>query len=315
MQFSISIIIPVLNGERFVEKAILSALNQTEVTEVIVVDDGSTDTTLSIVSQLQKKESRIKIYQHPNGINKGRSATRNLGLKNAAGNYIAFLDADDYYLENRFSNDMKMFDQNLDCDGVYNAVAVYYYRTPTAAEEKENVLNTISRKIKSEKLFKFLLSGKYGHFHIDGLTIKRNVFEEIGFFNEDLVVAEDTDLLWKMALKCRLETGIINKPLAMRGVHDSNVFNRVDLYKIYILKMYESLIIWSSNNNVSHEKIDDLLKWLWLTKYKENNKLYQDTLYWAFLFLPNFRLLFSILSIKYFPLVRLRKKLFPFLYH
>ncbi len=98
-------IIPAYNCDKFIDKAINSALKQPEVTEVILVNDGSTDNTLKIVETLQKTSKKIKIYHHKNEVNKGRSASRNLGIKNAKGNYIAFLDADDYYLNNRFFND------------------------------------------------------------------------------------------------------------------------------------------------------------------------------------------------------------------
>ena len=311
---TLSVIIPVYNCERFIEKAIASVIAQPEITEIVVVNDGSIDGSEMLLDQLQKQNPILKIYHHENKSNKGRSASRNLGIQKATGDYIAFLDADDYYLPNRFTNDIKFFQENENCDGVYNAVGLHYYRTITAVEKSQLKLNTMTKTIEPDFLFDALISGKYGHFHIDGLTVKKLVFNMIGFFNIDLIVAEDTDLLWKMALKCRIETGIIDMPLAIRGIHETNVFDRVDLYEIYILKMYESLIIWSRINQVPLNKTDDLLKWLWLIKFKENNKLYQDIGYWAFLFLPNFKLLFSVLSIKYFPLVRQRKKLFSFLY-
>ena len=110
MKFLVSVIIPVFNVEQFVEKAIISALQQPEVFEVVVVNDGSTDNSLQIITKLQAEYSRVKLCHHPNLVNKGRSASRNLGIKKAICNYIAFLDADDYYLENRFTNDKIVFE-------------------------------------------------------------------------------------------------------------------------------------------------------------------------------------------------------------
>jgi glycosyltransferase involved in cell wall biosynthesis len=312
--FSVSVVIPVYNCERFIEKTIASVIAQPEVTEIVVVNDGSTDGTELLLEQLQKQNSILKIYHHQNKLNKGRSASRNLGLKMAKGNYIAFLDADDFYLKNRFVNDRNIFQENKKCEGVYNAIGVHFYREATHLEKDRLELYTVSEKIKSEELFEILLSGKKGHFSIDGLTVKKSVFDSIGFFNESLMVSEDTDVFWKMALKCQLETGIIDKPVAQRGVHENNVFDKEDLYKKDILKRYESLIFWSAKKQIPLSKIDVLFKGIWILKYKENNKLYQDTFYWAKLFLPYPKLLFSILSIKYFPIIRLRKELFPFLY-
>lgn len=314
MDFTLSVIIPIYNCERFIEKTIASVIAQPEVTEIVVVNDGSTDTTVLLLEQLQKQYSILKIFHHQNKLNKGRSATRNLGIQKATGNYLAFLDADDYFLPNRFVNDIKVFQENENCDGVYNAVGFHFYRPATVLEIQTHKLYTINQKLQPSFLFEALLSGKYGHFQIDGLTVKKSVFATIGFFNEALVVAEDTDIFWKMAIKCQLETGIIDKPVAIRGVHSNNVFTQANLYEKYTIKSYESLVVWCSQNKVRYAIIDELFKWIWILKHKEKNKLFQDIGYWTTLFFPHPKLLFSVLSIKYFPVIRFRQMLFPFLY-
>lgn len=313
MMFSVSVIIPVYNGELFIEKAIHSAIKQPEVIEVIVVNDGSTDETQQVLDKLQQSISELKVFHHPNKINKGRSASRNLGIKQASGNYIAFLDADDYYLEHRFSNDSKLFQEYNAIDGVYNAIGVHFYRDPN---EKENglELTTVTEKIKDNELFNYLLSGKKGYFSIDGLTVKKSIFNEVGYFNEKLEVAEDTDLILKMAIKCSLYSGVIHKPLAMRGVHCDNVFNQTSLYKKKRSRMYESLINWGIQEKLSRQVIDNLLNWLWYYRNKDNNSLITELLYWVDLIIKNPSLLFSNLAYKYFPLIRQRKKLFPILF-
>ncbi|WP_052823442.1 glycosyltransferase family 2 protein [Neotamlana sedimentorum] len=314
MPFSLSIIIPVYNAERFITKAVESACEQPEVTEIVVIDDGSTDATQEIVNQLQDADIRIKLYHHPNKVNKGRSASRNLGIQKASGKFIAFLDADDYFLPNRFANDFKLFQENQNCDGVYNAVGFHFYRPATELELNTHQLYTVTQKVAPEALFKNLLYGKCGHFHIDGLTVKKSVFERTGLFDESLIVAEDTDIFWKMAIKSRLETGIINKPLAIRGVHEENIFVNEGLYKVYNIKMHEGIAIWCSKNQVSSAVVDDVLKWIWMLKHKQQNKLYQDIAAWARFFFSQPQLLFTMFSIKYFPVIRYRQMLFPFLY-
>lgn len=314
MEFSISVIIPVYNGDRFIEKAVKSAIEQPEVFEIVLINDGSTDRTLQIIEKLQCKFPLIKTFHHRNKENKGRSASRNLGIKKASGNYIAFLDADDFYLANRFSNDKKIFQEKSEVDGVYNAIGAHFYREASKEEINELKLFTVNEKINQEDLFNVLISGKQGYFSIDGLTVKRSVFDEVGYFNEELVVAEDTDLIWKMALKCHLEGGIIDKPVAMRGVHDKNVFNRNELYEIYDLKLYESMYVWSVKNKVNIKIVEGFLERIWILIYKKKRPLYCYLNYWLRLNLKTPRLLFSFLGIKYFPVVRLRKKLFAFLY-
>ncbi|MEL0455961.1 glycosyltransferase family 2 protein [Flavobacteriaceae bacterium SZ-1-7] len=314
MEFSVSVIIPVYNGEQFIEKAILSALNQPEVTEVIVVDDGSTDDTQIILEELKSNNPKIKVFHHKNNQNKGRSASRNLGIEKATENYIAFLDADDFYLENRFQADKEKLALDTNIDGIYNAVGYHFYRDATVEERKSFELNMVKKAIKPTELFKALFSGELGHFHVNGLTVKKKVFNKSGLFNERLKVGEDTELFWRMALKCQLKTGLLNTPVAIRGVHDNNVFNRKDLYKTYTIKMYETLFFWMDKNGIKKNYADETLKIIWLIKYKQDIGLIQAIFYWNFLFLNNMKFLFSTLSIKYFPIVRLRQQLFPFLF-
>ena len=89
----ISVIIPVYNEEPFLERCLDSLANQTDKSaQVIIVDDGSTDNTLSICKALAEKDARIKIFE---GEHKGVSAARNIALDNAEGEYVFFLDSDD----------------------------------------------------------------------------------------------------------------------------------------------------------------------------------------------------------------------------
>ena len=90
----ISIIIPVYNVEKYLEDCLISVLNQTlENIEIICVNDGSTDHSLDILKDFAKKDSRIKVYSFNN---KGLGSARNRGIKRAHGEYIAFLDSDDW---------------------------------------------------------------------------------------------------------------------------------------------------------------------------------------------------------------------------
>ena len=312
--FTVSVIIPVYNAERFIEKAILSVVEQPEVHELLVVNDGSTDGSASLIKKLQKTHPRINLLHHENNINKGRSASRNLGISKASGNYIAFLDADDYYLPNRFTTDKELFQLDSKIDGVYNAIGAHFYRTVNTKEQESLSLYTVRGPVEYHHLFKALLTGSHGHFSIIGLTVKRRVFETVGYFQEHLVVSEDTELIWKMALKCRLEGGVLDRPLAIRGVHETNSFNQTDLYIANRIDMFKSLVIWSSKNQVAFTHIDALLKWLWLLKYKQKASLWQYITYWGKLVFKAPYLLTSVLWIKYFPLVRLRKEIFRFLY-
>lgn len=314
MNFTVSVVIPAYNVAQFIEKAINSAIDQLEVVEVLVVDDGSTDETFGIVQKIQSSNSKVKLFQHKYGINRGRSATRNLGIQKAIGNYIAFLDADDFYLINRFQNDKEILEKNPVADGVYNAVGFYFYREPTPSEQKKLTLNTVSKKLEPTELFDGIISSKYGLLHLNGLTVKKEVFETVGLFNEDLIVAEDSDILFKMALKCNLTSGIITRAVANRGIHETNVFGNEDLYRRYNPVFYEGLVKWSFSNSVAISNIDTILKYYWIIRYREKKTLRYETMYWISYLSRTPKVLFSYLSIKYFPVIRNRQMLFPFLY-
>lgn len=314
IDFLVSVIIPVYNGEKYLEKAINSALILKEVGEIIVVNDGSFDNSLAIAKKIQETNDRVKIYHHERNKNKGRAASRNLGIIKSQCNFVAFLDSDDYYLENRFSSENAFFSQNPEIDGVYSNIGAHFYRDSLEREQNELNITGVSEEIPYQELFEMLLSCKKGYFSIDGLTVKRNIFDKTGLFLEELVVAEDTELFYKMALTCKLKTGIIDKPVAIRGVHEENIFNQTDVYNIYRPLMYELLTKWMIKNNIHISKIDMLLNRMWIFRYKQNYKIMNEIRYFILFFSKNPSLIFTILSVKYFPIIRLRQRLFPFLF-
>ena len=107
-----SIIMPVYNVEKYLEKSLNSVLNQTNKDfEVIVVDDGSTDNSSKICDEYKKKDKRIKVIHKENG---GLSDARNEGVKKALGEYIIFLDSDDYWDKDLLKEISKSLDNNPD---------------------------------------------------------------------------------------------------------------------------------------------------------------------------------------------------------
>ena len=92
----LSVIIPAYNVEKYISECLDSVLVTEKDIEVIIVDDGSKDNTLSICEDYSKKDSRVKVYSKPNG---GVSSARNYGLEKVSGDYIIFVDSDDYLFE------------------------------------------------------------------------------------------------------------------------------------------------------------------------------------------------------------------------
>jgi glycosyltransferase involved in cell wall biosynthesis len=101
---NLSVIIPIFNVEKYVEKCVNSLLNndlKINEYEIIIVDDGSKDNSLFIVNELAKQHSNIKIISQKN---KGLGGARNTGINNSIGEYLLFLDSDDWYLPNTLKN-------------------------------------------------------------------------------------------------------------------------------------------------------------------------------------------------------------------
>jgi len=94
MEPLLSIIVPIYNVEQYVDKCIQSILNQTyQNLEIILVDDGATDCSGSIADSYAAKDKRIKVFHKENG---GLSDARNYGLDHVTGDYILFVDSDDF---------------------------------------------------------------------------------------------------------------------------------------------------------------------------------------------------------------------------
>lgn len=107
---TVSIIVPVYNCEKYIKKCLESALGQTYANiEIIVIDDGSTDQSLDIIYHTARGRSNVQIIHQEN---QGVSTARNRGLENAVGEYITFLDGDDYLGESYIENLVRAIEQN-----------------------------------------------------------------------------------------------------------------------------------------------------------------------------------------------------------
>jgi glycosyltransferase involved in cell wall biosynthesis len=224
---SVSVIIPVYNAAPYVSKAVESALMQPEVTEVLLIEDGSTDNSLEICNLLAEKNNKVKLFVHENNTNKGAGESRNLGIKYAKGDFIAFLDADDYYLSGRFEAEREIF-KNANVDGVYGAMGFHYYTDEGKKKYVENgygEMTTVSAKVPANELFFSLVhihNSVSGQFHLNTLTVKKSLFAGTTELFNDFKMHEDTAFLVQLSLNWRLEPGIIDRPVAMYGVHNSN---------------------------------------------------------------------------------------------
>lgn len=260
--FKVSVIIPFFNSERFISRAIVSCSRLSEIGEIICIDDGSSDNSFSIVDNIQKIYPKIVLLQHPDKKNHGRSASRNLGIRNAKYDFIAFLDSDDEYAKCRFENEKKMFENDNSIDGIYGTVETIF-DTPQSKTEFEKRFDSNIIKIDTETqpeiLYKKLLLGGHGFFQTNTLTVRKSIFDKIGLFDEKFVVMQDTHMWIRMAAKCKLVSNKNDNPIAFYHIHTSNsVIKCDDLRSKLQVELGLSLLKWAlKQKDFSYDKKND----------------------------------------------------------
>ncbi|CAI3478898.1 MAG: glycosyltransferase [Enterococcus cecorum] len=224
----ISIIVPVYNAERYLKYCIDSILRQTFTNyELILVNDGSTDYSLKICHEYASKDERIKILSKENG---GPSSTRNLGLSHAKGKYIAFIDADDYVLDNYLE---KLW--QLSEDRQADITVVEYYRK----DERDGLLyyhltaDEIGQieEVSSDEAIKRMIIGinfmpVWGKLYrlelFNNLSFDENRLYEENFIQTKLYSLANKIIYLKENLYCyrTVDTGIMKTPLTLKKIRD-----------------------------------------------------------------------------------------------
>ncbi|HOG57860.1 MAG TPA: glycosyltransferase family 2 protein [Anaerolineaceae bacterium] len=229
MDFRVSVIIPVYNAGPFIRQAVESALAQPETAEVVLVEDNSPDDSLAACQKLAREYPQVRLFQHPGGINRGAGPSRNLGIINSTRDFIAFLDADDFYLPGRFTVVRQVFAERPDCDGVYEAVGMHFEdeegKTRWLESDMAGIrMTTMEPGIPPGELYAALTRGGQGHIHLNGLVIRREVLGRSGVFNESIpnTRGEDTDFILRLSAVGQLLPGSVEKPTSLRRVHAQN---------------------------------------------------------------------------------------------
>lgn len=261
----VSVIIPLYNQRSFVGKAIDTALDQNETGEVIVVDDGSTDGGGDFVRQLSRNRSEIRVLSHPGNARKGVSASRNLAMDSARFPFLAFLDADDYMLQNRFARAYALFTRFPEAGAVAEALGY------EDASKGVTMLTRIPEK--GEMFFAMEPFGKSGHFSVCALTVRKEACEKTGFFDEELRIGEDTHWLARLTLTSEVVCGDLTRPVAIRRLHDSNTSLDQELAHRHKPLMALKLIRWSAVNQKGAEVRECLVK-LFLKYHFESTHLF-----------------------------------------
>ena len=265
----VSVIIPVYNGEKFIDKCVDSVLNQTyKNIEIILSNDGSTDNSLNVIKKYAKKYSNIKYDSHDNA---GLSITRNIAFENVSGDYVTYLDVDDYLDFNFVEN---MLNDNDDYDiiiGGYRSVSedgkVFFDYSID-----DSVWGRYRRVTVWAKLYK-----------VSFLKNNKIAYPDIRIFGEDVVYTA----------RCMSKTNnvIIKHYIGYNNLVNSESITHKENYKIItdVPKMIENIDIFISKDSNYLEKNQNIVKFYYFkilaaylmelsyfTAYKELKDYYLD---------------------------------------
>lgn len=249
MKSLVSLIIPVYNGERYLEKCMNSIIMQTyKNIEVILINDGSSDKSKEILDRFSKRDKRIKVIHKKN---EGVSIARNIGLNLSTGEYIFFIDSDDY-LDETVISDMMQYSNE------YNVIKVGY----KLIGENKKEINTISRNklYKNYDYIKEVLSTDIGG-QSWGYLLHKSIVKGI-YFDSNTSCMEDTIFIIKCILrtdniKC-IDSSYYNYLINQQGITCSSkkIFKNIEDY-MYSVNEIEKIII---NRKINYDYRGDLLK-------------------------------------------------------
>ncbi len=270
----VSVIIPTFNRGYLITKAIESVLKQTYTNlELIVVDDSSTDNTPWIVKNYPLKY--VKFSQ-----NRGVSLARNRGILKAKGEFLTFLDSDDLFLPQKIARQIQFLEKNP------------FFKLVQTEEiwfKGEKRLNPKNYHKKAEGYF-LDRAIKLCVVSMSTLLVKKEVFKEVGLFDETFPVCEDYEFFLRVALKFPI--GLIKEPLVIKygGREDQlSATKGLDFYRVKaLLKIYknyfpqlspeEKILIWAEAKRKSQIFLKGAYKHKNLPKIFELSKLWDSAL-------------------------------------
>ncbi len=216
----VSVIVPAYNVSGYIQDALISLEKQTFVNfEVLVVDDGSTDDTASIVQKFCQRDSRFQLLQKQNG---GLSSARNYGIRHAQGEYIALLDGDDIYHRDKLATHIARLYNRPDVGVVYSA-------SRTIRDDGKPTFISLSGKpVHSNPLLALLCKNFVGHG--SNAVFRRCLIDEVGGFDENLCSWEDVDLWLRIAATQKWDFFLEKRVLCYYRVRPSGLsFNLVQM--------------------------------------------------------------------------------------
>lgn len=218
---SVSVIITCFNERDYIEQAYLSIVNQTaynKIDKIYFIDDGSTDGSLDVINNLIKSNEKVEFYQLPNV---GLAKARNTALAKINAGWIAFLDGDDIWPENKVEIQLRHAAQN-------DSYVIYTDSYRFGKEERYIPARTLSRNVEKALADYFLNDAPI----LSSVMIHFDVFKELGFFDPELRVAQDTEMWTRVVSK--YPTCHIKEALLFRRIHDESLGSNFDRKAKYL---------------------------------------------------------------------------------
>jgi glycosyltransferase involved in cell wall biosynthesis len=198
----VSVIVPFLDEERYLGQALGSVLAQTlDAWEVLLVDDGSTDASVEIAASFTEAHAdRARLLRHPGGRRRGPAAARNLGITEARGAYLAFLDADDLFAPEKLARKSALL-EGMDAAMLYGPTR-WSYEGSSRRDEVEWPGVPAGRVYPPPELLRRILLSQEGHIPCTcGVLIRREAALSVGGFEEGFRLYEDQSLWAKLFLR------------------------------------------------------------------------------------------------------------------
>lgn len=260
MMMNVSVIIPVFNAAAFVAQAVESALQQPEVAEVLLIEDGSRDNSLATCESLAAENPKVKLLQHPNGENRGAGASRNLAIERASHPLIAFLDADDYFAPDWLATATSLLAADPDADGVYAEAELFADghgtgKHPIDPDWPDRI--GVESRTEPEELFETLLTGKSGSFCVGTILLRSTVFAKSGLFDPRFLTSADPHLWIRIAAKGRLIQAPAGTLALHCRIHGGNRVTgkpRKDHAKV-VREVWMDLVQWGKKHNLEATRI------------------------------------------------------------
>lgn len=203
MNVPVTVVIPAYNAAQYLAETIESVLAQTfKNFELLIIENGSTDNTVEVAYQYSQQDKRVKIFS--TGSNSGVSAARNKGIQLAVGKVFAFLDADDQWLPNKLTSHIEHLNQDTNLGVSFGRVE---FLSPDGKPTRQFCNNRLSDIQPQHFLY------ENPTITASNLVFRREVFEQMGGFEESMRYSEDMELLLRVACSNRWKIEGLNEVL------------------------------------------------------------------------------------------------------